>query len=1002
VSLLHLLAACAAAPEGLMATPDGDGPEIVVDWDAEPLPEIPFPNDLATRPDPLSSTGLRVNVPTEAATHAESEARLKLNQLTGFGVYAPITVAFSERLDIDEIIARHPDDFHDPLHFRDDAILVIDVDPDSPDYLQAVDLDLGHGRFPLDVPRTDRYFPNDARSESPTLIFETYEEDLDGDGVLDPGEDTDADGVLDHPNVWPPGGDPRADLLTFYELESDTLIVRPVVPLREETTYAVVLTNRLVGEGGEPVRSPWPYINHTRQTEALTPVLDALGDYDLSLPDVAFAWTFTTGRVTGDLLDLRRGLVDGEGPYPHLAQTFPAAVEEALQNNDVAGADPYALPVDVLMGALVDLGLLEGDGAEMIAEMSTTWSDYVVGGSFTTPYLLADRDDGGRWDADEAWMLEPSIGLVMAQPQRVAFSCVIPKAGPGAQPPFPVAMFGHGYGSSRFDVFGFAWAFNRVGVAVCSMDFPGHGPTIPDDQLALINAVLAGEGLSPFLSHLQDARYRDLNNDGVPDSGGDQWSADSFHTRDMVRQAAVDWVQMYRAFRACGDGSMAKVAYDGEGGRLEPSGDAVSCDWNGDGTPDLGGDVRYMLAGGSLGGIDSAVTVPLLPEIAAWAPIAPGGGTLDIGVRTEIGGAVEALAGRIVGPLILGVPDGVGGLTVTQMVNSVTDMVELPIAHLDAVPSGGFVTVENLRTGVSRTAPIPVDGTFRVSVAADALDPFEKRMLVGMPDDDPAGLYTVEDNTELGDALSVTITDAAGAVVAELVEWESTVAFEGVTMEEGTTLVAASTGLGHIRGTPPLRRLASVLSSALEPGDAISYAPRWHDEPYAELGSKPASVLLMPTPGDTIVNINTGIALARSSGLIRYDTIDDRYGTSVDRWLIDVGAVQGLEEHGPWVCADGAPCLFDVDDQDDGTDGTGAPSVAPLRATRTDHGGVSGLRMPYVSTTGSHAFALPEPNAPFDISTFALMQVGWFLASGELSDDPCLATADCSFFREAP
>ena len=55
----------------------------------------------------------------------------------------------------------------------------------------------------------------------------------------------------------------------------------------------------------------------------------------------------------------------------------------------------------------------------MIAEMSTTWSDYVVGGSVTTPYLLADRDDGGRWDADEAWMLEPAVGLVIALP-RVA------------------------------------------------------------------------------------------------------------------------------------------------------------------------------------------------------------------------------------------------------------------------------------------------------------------------------------------------------------------------------------------------------------------------------------------------------------------------------------------------------------------------------------------------------------------------------------------------------
>ena len=104
------LAACAPYPEGLRATPAGDGPEVRVDWDAEPLPDIPFPNDLAVRVDRTSPTGLRLNISLEATTHSESEARAKLDEMTGFGIYAPITVAFEGRLDIDEILARHTDD----------------------------------------------------------------------------------------------------------------------------------------------------------------------------------------------------------------------------------------------------------------------------------------------------------------------------------------------------------------------------------------------------------------------------------------------------------------------------------------------------------------------------------------------------------------------------------------------------------------------------------------------------------------------------------------------------------------------------------------------------------------------------------------------------------------------------------------------------------------------------------------------------------------------------
>ena len=73
--LLMTIFACAPAPEGLRETPDGPGPVVKVDWDARPLPDIPFPNDLATTVSRHSPTGLRLNVPLAAKTEMERHAR---------------------------------------------------------------------------------------------------------------------------------------------------------------------------------------------------------------------------------------------------------------------------------------------------------------------------------------------------------------------------------------------------------------------------------------------------------------------------------------------------------------------------------------------------------------------------------------------------------------------------------------------------------------------------------------------------------------------------------------------------------------------------------------------------------------------------------------------------------------------------------------------------------------------------------------------------------------
>ncbi len=993
LAVLPLTLSCATAPAGLRLTPEGSGPVVTVDWDAKPLANIPFPNDLATRADPTSITGLRVNIPLEAATDQEAETRAKINQLVGFGIYAPITVAFEAPLDLDNLAARHRDDRHGGFaQFTDDAIFVIDVDPDSPSYLQPAELDIGQGRFPMDVPNPDRYFPNDSRATCPSLVFDTIEEDVNGDGEMSWGEDLDNDGILDAPNVYPDGGDPRADLLTWYEKQTNTLILRPVVPLREEGRYAVVITERMTGADGAPVRSPWEYVNHLRQTDALRPVEDALPALGLSVEDVAFAWVFSTGRVTGDLVDVHLGL-HGEGRYSTLGTEYPAGVTEGHRLHDLpeepeGNPSYYRLPIPLLMDELVSLGLFEGESADVLVANYKEFADVVVGGTFETPYLLADRDDGGAWDADEWWLTDPVQGTYAAAAQRVTFTCVLPKERPAAdglaavEAPFPVVLFGHGYGSSRFDFLGFAWAFNRLGMAACAADFPGHGIDLSDEDLTVIRGYLGVAGVAPFLDHLLDGRQRDLDNDGLANSGGDQWTADAFHTADMVRQAAVDWMQMVHSLQACGDGEMT----------LSDGGSVMSCDWDDDGAPDVGGpDVPYYIVGGSLGGINAGVAAAVIPEVEAWAPIVPGGGLLDVAVRTEISGAVEAMSGRLMTPMLLGYPTGDGGLSIVQLVNSVTEMVEVPIATLPSFPAGGKLVVENLDKGTSREGYIPTDGTFRVSIAADGLDAFERQSYVGV------------DNEGLGDRLVLHFYDAAGAEVATIDKFEAEVTHEGTPMAAGSTLVAASHGSGYIRGTPELRRVAMAFGMLLEPGDAISYAPRYALDPIPELasigGGVPVPVLLVPTPGDSIVSINSGIALARAAGAIDRETVDPRWGMTQDQFLIDRGVVSGLEEFGPYTDVNGASCLFDADDFDDGGDGTGAPSDAPARFQIERDGSVVALRLPYANRTGTHGFGLPEPSLAFDINTFAILQIATFFqdSGAFVSDDPCLATATCDW-----
>ena len=391
-----------------------------------------------------------------------------------------------------------------------------------------------------------------------------------------------------------------------------------------------------------------------------------------------------------------------------------------------------------------------------------------------------------------------------------------------------------------------------------------------------------------------------------------------------------------------------------------------------------------------------------MPEIETWVPIVAGGGLLDIGMRSPLSGVVEAVPGRLITPIFVGVPDEkTGAMTINQIVISSTDDITLPVATLDAVPVGGRVVVENLANGEIREGMVREDGYFRVSIPADAPDPYEKRALTGMPEVYDGDVYEIEDNAGLGDLFTITVYDASDNEIAFIDTFATEVLHEGVTMRAGSPLVAGSSGLGHTRGSPDLRRLIGVSAATLEPGDPIAYA-RYFNEPFEVLGGAPTNMLLMPTPGDMIVSINTGVALARAAGMVNFKEVDDRYGMSVNQWLIDTEVVRGLEQHGPWTDAEGNPMLFDADDLDNSTDEYGAPSDSPMRFTTTTESGQSGLRMPYVSPNGSHGFTMPDPDLDFDINTFSINQIARYVQThgAEISDDPCLEDGSCDFFRE--
>jgi hypothetical protein len=947
VTSCMLASACAidTAPDGARATPPGNGPEIVFDTTRRPLPEIPQPNDIATFADPSSRTGRRINVSLVAPTRLESVAREGFNALEGWGTFAPITVAFARKdddanataIDLEEIARRTAD--YDP---GDDPFYIVDLTTGVP-----VVLDMGKGNFPLSVGDRGKYWPNDPRASERSLLLETVEEGAGlPRGAYRPELDTDFDGVLDHPNVLRLSGKNARieDVIPWYERESDTLILRPVVPLEEKREYAVVLTDRLTGAGGEPVRSPFASVHHAQQRAGAERVRAILSDparrayfgdvAGTGLDHVAFVWTFTTQPVYEDMRLLRDGL-HGRGPFARFEREFPpvATAARAVGNyldpaEEQPGqidanpscaphkGTPFVVNVDkakAQLNQLLQKALgLSGEELRRLLESLDSVDHFVIG-SYESPYFMGDpkhEDPDGRFELD----FKTGQGRVARD--TVQFWISVPKSRPDRAQPFPSTVWAHGTTLHADEIIVRAGYFAKQGIAMMGVNLPGHGLYLDRGLQSVAEAFFGGNCLKPWVTALGAGRQQDLNGDGIPDSGGLLWSAHVFHSRDNIRQSVVDEMQATRVLRAFDGVQRSTQDYDNDGVA------DLAGDFDGNGTPDLGGPgVAITTSGNSFGGVVAMVHGAVDPNVTASAPISGGGGLTDIATRSTL--VPDSVLEQIFSPLVVGIPakdigkkDDVAQTQCTGeqrsvrfVVNDLTSSREVEIACLAPGELGGGKTVvlENLRNGERRCARTSAEGRFRVPIPADVDDRLDIQIYdvadavvsykgcelkAGVPvgrrihtfEQAAVQLAVVGDDTRTCDAAF------AGANLSEDTsnpngENRGCQQFRDRFYPVGSLLSAPQEGLGLTRQSPEARRLFALVQAGLDSADPMSFAPYYALRPAPGIDGAPLpprAVVAWTTTGDPMVPAATGYAFARAAGAVPF--LPPSYATTHPEW----------------------------------------------------------------------------------------------------------------------
>jgi len=890
------------------------GPRVIFDPLARPIPELPLPNDLLLRRD--DDAGLAWNVSGHAPTRMEQRIRERLPRLDGFGSFAPISVSFDAPIDLDTV-GPH-------------SVRVIDVTPGSARRGEEVALDFGDGAFPIQG--GGRFW------------------------AFDPDEDL-PDFLLPRDNDWEVGGQARR--VTHYEVETSTLLLRPLEPLTAGARYAVLLTRDIAGlpddEGVQAkIRSPFVYKAHAAQTGFVADGLELAGMDPAAL---AFGWTFVVGDPKAPLGQVRDGLY-GEGRLAALGERFVPTLGEIRDTGIGVDADGRSYPADprdhrfIVQGEFLDniLGIVIGLAPGFSVDFDHV--DYVAFGTMPSPNV--------RLGGEGTFEARPD-----APPTGVPWLVAIPKTTLAHRPPFPAVFYFHGTGSSRFEFLALANNLARQGIATVAFDQVGHGPIVPDikklltdqgfdpsDAAALI-PLLANllapdraeefedltfeEGYAKFseIGFFRElaliGRTEDEDGDGALTSSESFFFADPFKQCGAFQQDLVDLMQFVRVLRGFRQEAVppaidAPASADPD--QLMQS--LLAGDFNADGVLDLGGpDVLIGTAGTSLGGMHALMGAAVEPEILTAAPIAAGGGLSDILLRSNLRQITRVIYLEVFGPLVVGCPDGAGGVWLSLNDESRScnaDPALTAFAHVPALPAGATVRLVNSDNGEVEEHVIDEAGAgFSIAVPADRWDQLALEVWRG--------------GERLQRALALT-------------------PYQGLALQ---------------RNTPEFRRFVAITQHALDRCDPISFSRSLLGGPEGDA----KNVLLETVIGDRTVPISSGVALGRALGLLGADP------DAVMARLEAAGVVAGAE--------------YDVDDLL-GNNPAEMPALGPLPPVASGPAGQGRSAIRFAFANRRHEWvAGSTEGTEYAAHTMTRNRIALFFASGgtRIEDDICIADEDC-------
>lgn len=909
------------------------GPRIVFNPLEVPVPDIPFPNDLSLRNADDTDTGRAWNVSPEQPSAHRSRIRRKLNTLDGFGPYAPIFVSFDGPLDLATVTER--------------SVVLVNIEPGHPRYGERAPLDLGKGYFPL-VARPGGFFGQDPNEDLSQLM-------LPRDNLL----------------AMPGGKDAFPE---WYEVETHTLIVRPIVPLASGARHAVLITKDVMGlrrEQGEavvaPVRSPFEYKAHAAQSRFVREGLKAAG---LDAHELAFGWTYTTADVAAPMLAIRDGIY-GQGTLARIDDQAKDTLLEVRDTGILHDADGDEFPADARDHRFILQGEFLGNLLKLIAQVQSDSNyalefphvDYFVFGSVETPDLRM----GDRRDFD----LNHHTGEGPVGSQVVPFVVSVPKATAKHQPPFPVMFYFHGTGTSRMESVAIADAMARQGIAVMAFDEVGHGPLIPDlptlleqnpefkplipviksflgrlllpDRAAEILAMEWEDALEVFYSVGLFAelavygRNTDEDGDGFEDVAEGFFFADPFRQCSSLWQDTVDLMQLVRVMRGLRQADVPPAIEDpstADEARLMQN--LLAGDFNADGVLDIGGpDVQFSAAGTSLGGFHSVLAAALEPEITVVTPIVAGGGFVDIMLRSSLRTITERLFLDVFGTVVVGCPTEDGKLHLSQGNDadrcrklSEEDANHFAFGQLGA--AGGTVTLSNLDNGEETTTTINATGGFSVAV-----------------------------ETDKGDRIQLTYTAADGET-------------------ETHEIVSRFDGAGYQRNTSDFRRTLAVQQHVFDRCDPVNFARNLFIEPLP--GHPPTNVMLLQAIGDDTVPVSTGVNLAIAAGALGLDRADWQPRAQA---LIEAGVL--LNQH------------VDVDD----VLGDDADPIGPFPTVKTPNG-VAAVR--FADVNGKHEYIAGYDRDGFQYGALHQHMLAIYHRCGGRvvhdADPVCLQSTECAILDD--